>query len=50
MVSSSSVQDSTESAQIVSLDVEREKSLWEKDDVVEILSCVPRNTPLLVNL
>ena len=28
----------------------REKSLWEKDDVLDILSCVPRNTPLLVNL
>ena len=28
----------------------REKPLWEKDDVLEILSCVPRNTSLLVNL
>ena len=28
----------------------REKTLWEKDDVLEILSCVRRNTPLLVNL
>ena len=28
----------------------REKPLWEIDDFVEILSCVPRNTPLLVDL